>query len=139
MDLGMYRSRFVDSTGLSSDNVSTARDLAAMVKSAYDYPLIRQFTTETEYAVKLSNGRMLQYRNSNRLVQNPDWEIGLSKTGYISEAGRCLVMQTVISATPVIIVLLDSWGRLTRIADANRIRKWIEGSSLRPLAVRPES
>jgi D-alanyl-D-alanine endopeptidase (penicillin-binding protein 7) len=139
MDLGMYRSRFVDSTGLSSDNVSTARDLAAMVKSAYDYPLIRQFTTETEYAVKLSNGRMLQYRNSNRLVQNPDWEIGLSKTGYISEAGRCLVMQTVISATPVIIVLLDSWGRLTRIADANRIRKWIEGSSLRSLAVRPES
>jgi D-alanyl-D-alanine endopeptidase (penicillin-binding protein 7) len=139
MDLGMYRSRFVDSTGLSSDNVSTARDLAAMVKSAYDYPLIRQFTTETAYAVKLPNGRILQYRNSNRLVQNPDWEIGLSKTGYISEAGRCLVMQTVISATPVIIVLLDSWGRLTRIGDANRIRKWIEGSSLRPVAARPES
>jgi D-alanyl-D-alanine endopeptidase (penicillin-binding protein 7) len=139
MDLGMYRSRFVDGTGLSSDNVSTARDLAAMVKSAYDYRLIREFTTETAYAVKLANGRILQYRNSNRLVQNAGWEIGLSKTGYISEAGRCLVMQTVISATPLIIVLLDSWGRLTRIGDANRIRKWIEGSSLRPVAVRPES
>jgi D-alanyl-D-alanine endopeptidase (penicillin-binding protein 7) len=139
MDLGMYRSRFVDGTGLSSDNVSTARDLAAMVRSAYDYPLIREYTTETAYAVKLANGRTLQYRNSNGLVRNSDWQIGLSKTGYISEAGRCLVMQTVISATPLIIVLLDSWGRLTRIGDANRIRKWIEGSSLRPVAARPES
>jgi D-alanyl-D-alanine endopeptidase (penicillin-binding protein 7) len=137
--LGMSQSRFVDGTGLSSDNVSTARDLAAMVKAAYSYPLIREFTTETAYAVKLSNGRTLQYRNSNGLVRNSDWEIGLSKTGYISEAGRCLVMQAVISATPVIIVLLDSWGRLTRIGDANRIRKWVEGSSLRPIAARPES
>jgi len=138
-ELGMSQSRFVDGTGLSSDNVSTARDLAAMVKAAYSYPLIREFTTETAYAVKLSNGRTLQYRNSNGLVRNSDWEIGLSKTGYISEAGRCLVMQAVISATPVIIVLLDSWGRLTRIGDANRIRKWVEGSSLRPIAARPES
>ena len=138
-ELGMLHSRFVDGTGLSSDNVSTARDLAAMVKAAYSYPLIREFTTETAYTVELSNGRTLQYRNSNRLVRNPDWEIGLSKTGYISEAGRCLVMQTVISATPLIIVLLDSWGRLTRIGDANRIRKWVEGSSLRPVAARPES
>ena len=138
-ELGMLHSRFVDGTGLSSDNVSTARDLAAMVKMAYTYPLIREFTTETAYAVKLSNGRTLQYRNSNRLVRNSDWEIGLSKTGYISEAGRCLVMQAVIAATPVIIVLLDSWGRLTRIGDANRIRKWVEGSNLRPVAARPES
>jgi D-alanyl-D-alanine endopeptidase (penicillin-binding protein 7) len=138
-ELGMSQSRFVDGTGLSSDNVSTARDLAAMVKAAYSYPLIREFTTETAYAVKLSNGRTLQYRNSNGLVRNSDWEIGLSKTGYISEAGRCLVMQAVISATPVIIVLLDSWGRLTRIGDANRIRKWVEGSSLHPIAARPES
>lgn len=138
-ELGMLHSRFVDGTGLSSDNVSTARDLAAMVKAAYSYPLIREFTTETAYTVELSNGRTLQYRNSNRLVRNPDWEIGLSKTGYISEAGRCLVMQTVISATPLIIVLLDSWGRLTRIGDANRIRKWVEGSNLRPVAARPES
>jgi D-alanyl-D-alanine endopeptidase (penicillin-binding protein 7) len=128
MDLGMYRSRFVDGTGLSSDNVSTARDLAALVKSAYEYPLIREYTTETAYAVKLANGRTLQYRNSNGLVRNSDWQIGLSKTGYISEAGRCLVMQTVISATPVIIVLLDSWGRYTRIGDANRIKRWMEAA-----------
>lgn len=139
MELGMYRSQFVDGTGLSSGNVSTARDLATLVKGAYQYPLIRQFSTETAYAVTPSNGRTLQYRNSNRLVQNPDWDIGLSKTGYISEAGRCLVMQTVISATPLIIVLLDSWGRLTRIGDANRIRRWIEVNGLRPRATRPES
>ncbi|MBI4203403.1 MAG: D-alanyl-D-alanine endopeptidase [Betaproteobacteria bacterium] len=139
MDLGMYRSRFFDGTGLSSDNVSTARDLAAMVKGAYDYPLIREYTTQPAYAVKLADGRILQYRNSNGLVRNPEWDIGLSKTGYISEAGRCLVMQTVISATPVIIVLLDSWGRLTRIGDATRIRKWIEGRGLRQAAGRPES
>jgi D-alanyl-D-alanine endopeptidase (penicillin-binding protein 7) len=139
MELGMYRSRFVDGTGLSSENVSTARDLATMVKAAYQYPLIREYSTETAHSVTLSNGRTLQYRNSNRLVQNPDWHIGLSKTGYISEAGRCLVMQTVISATPLIIVLLDSWGRLTRIGDANRIRKWIEVNGLRPVSTRPES
>jgi serine-type D-Ala-D-Ala endopeptidase (penicillin-binding protein 7) len=139
MELGMYRSRFVDGTGLSSENVSTARDLATMVKGAYQYPLIREYSTETAHTVTLANGRSLQYRNSNRLVQNPDWHIGLSKTGYISEAGRCLVMQTVISATPLIIVLLDSWGRLTRIGDANRIRKWIEVNGLRPVSTRPES
>lgn len=137
MELGMYRSRFVDGTGLSSDNVSTARDLVALVKGAYQYPLIREFTTETEYAVEVANGRTLRYRNSNRLVLNDDWEIGLSKTGYISEAGRCLVMQTMISATPLIIVLLDSWGRLTRLGDANRIRKWVEKNGLRPVAARP--
>ncbi|HET7596632.1 MAG TPA: D-alanyl-D-alanine endopeptidase [Burkholderiales bacterium] len=137
MQLGMYRSHFVDSTGLSSENVSTARDLVAMVRAAYGYPLIREFTTQPEYAVEIVGGRMLKYRNSNRLVRNDDWDIGLSKTGYISEAGRCLVMQTVISATPLVIVLLDSWGRLTRIGDANRIRKWIEGSGLRPVAARP--
>jgi D-alanyl-D-alanine endopeptidase (penicillin-binding protein 7) len=137
MELGMYRSRFVDGTGLSSDNVSTARDLIALVKGAYQYALIRDFTTETEYSVEVSNGRTLRYRNSNRLVLNDDWEIGLSKTGYISEAGRCLVMQTVISATPLFIVLLDSWGRLTRIGDANRIRKWVESNGLRPVVARP--
>lgn len=137
MQLGMYRSRFVDGTGLSSENVSTARDLVALVKAAYDYPLIRAFTTETDYTVELSGGRTLQYRNSNQLVRDDGWDIGLSKTGYISEAGRCLVMQAVIGGTPVVIVLLDSWGRLTRIGDANRIRKWIEGNGLRTVAARP--
>jgi len=137
MQLGMYRSRFVDGTGLSSENVSTARDLVALVKAAYEYPLIRAFTTETDYTIELSGGRTLQYRNSNPLVRDAGWDIGLSKTGYISEAGRCLVMQAVIGGTPVVIVLLDSWGRLTRVGDANRIRKWIEGSGLRTVAARP--
>jgi len=137
MQLGMYRSHFVDGTGLSSENVSTARDLVLMVKAAYEYPLIRDFTTESAFAVELSTGRKLQYRNSNRLVHNDGWDIGLSKTGYISEAGRCLVMQAVISGTPLVMVLLDSQGRLTRIGDANRIRKWIEGTGWRAVATRP--
>ena len=136
MQLGMYRSSFVDGTGLSSDNVSTARDLVLMVKAAYEYPLIRAFTTDSAYAVALANGRTLQYRNSNRLVHNDGWDIGLSKTGYISEAGRCLVMQAVISGAPLVIVLLDSWGRLTRIGDANRIRSWIEASGVRAVSKR---
>src|SRR5690606_13850034 len=126
MELGMWRSRFVDGTGLSSDNVSTARDLTKLVAAAHGYPLIREFTTDTGTSVRVSNGRVMTYRNSNRLVNNPDWQIGLSKTGYISEAGRCLVMQAEIAGKPVIIVLLDSWGKLTRIGDANRIKRWME-------------
>jgi len=129
VELGMWRSRFVDGTGLSSDNVSTAGDLAKMVSTAYGYTVIREYTTGSAYAVTLASGRTLQYRNSNRLVQNPHWTIGLSKTGYINEAGRCLVMQAVIATMPVIIVLLDSWGKLTRVGDANRIKKWIESNS----------
>lgn len=138
IELGMWRTRFADSTGLSSDNVSTARDVAKLVSTAYGYPLIRKYTTDAAYAVTLANGRILHYRNSNRLVQNPQWRIGLSKTGYINEAGRCLVMQTVIATTPVIIVLLDSWGRLTRVGDANRIKKWLESNSTRQTGRRPE-
>jgi serine-type D-Ala-D-Ala endopeptidase (penicillin-binding protein 7) len=125
-DLGMFHTRFVDSTGLSSDNVSTAQDLAKMVEGAFRYPLIRDYTTQTGYSVELRNGRSIAYRNSNGLVKSSAWAIGLSKTGYISEAGRCLVMQAKISGAPVIIVLLDSWGKQTRIGDANRIKKWIE-------------
>ena len=136
VELGMRRSRFVDGTGLSSDNVSTAGDLAKLVNNAYRYPVIREYTTDSAYAVTLASGRTLHYRNSNRLVQNPDWRIGLSKTGYINEAGRCLVMQAVIATTPVIIVLLDSWGRLTRVGDANRIKKWIESNDERRAAGR---
>lgn len=131
IELGMWHTRFIDATGLSSDNVSTARDLAKMVSAAYRYSQVREYTTDTAYAVKLVNGRIVQYRNSNGLVKNPSWHIGLSKTGYISEAGRCLVMQTVIASTPVVIVLLDSWGRYSRIGDANRIKKWIESNGLR--------
>lgn len=126
VELGMFNTRFVDATGLSSENVSTAQDLARMVKTAYEYPLIREFTTTSAHEVHTEAGRILQFRNSNGLVRNSTWEIGLSKTGYISEAGRCLVMQAKIAARPVIIVLLDSWGKQTRIGDANRIRKWLE-------------
>lgn len=126
VELGMWRSRFVDSTGLSSDNVSTAEDLVKMVEGAYKYPLIRQYTTQTQYAVRSNSGHTLEFRNSNGLVKSSQWQIGLSKTGYISEAGRCLVMEAKIAATPVVIVLLDSWGRYTRIGDANRIKKWLE-------------
>ena len=138
-ELGMWHTEFVDGTGLSSGNVSTAEDLARMVKAAYGYPEIREFTTEGTYTVRLSNGQRLQYGNSNQLVKSAQWEIGLSKTGYISEAGRCLVMQAVIAATPVIIVLLDSWGRLTRIGDANRIKRWMELNGVRHAAFMPES
>lgn len=129
--LGMWRTRFVDGTGLSRDNVSTAQDLARLVAAAYQHPVIRRDTTDSTYTVELGNGQRLQYSNSNRLVNNAGWEIGLSKTGYISEAGRCLVLQAKIAATPVIIVLLDSWGKLTRIGDANRIKKWLESNSSR--------
>lgn len=130
-ELGMWHSRFVDGTGLSNGNVSNAQDLSRLVGAAHRHALIREYTTGSEYTVRLANGRKMQFSNSNRLVRNSGWEIGLSKTGYISEAGRCLVMQAQIGATPVIIVLLDSWGHLTRLADANRIKKWIESNPSR--------
>lgn len=126
VELGMWRTRFVDGTGLSSDNVSTAQDLTKLVAAAHKYPLIREFTTDTGLIVRGTRGRHMNYHNSNRLVSSPEWDIGLSKTGYISEAGRCLVMQAMIANKPVIIVLLDSWGKLTRIGDANRIKRWME-------------
>jgi D-alanyl-D-alanine endopeptidase (penicillin-binding protein 7) len=125
-ELGMSRTRFVDSTGLSSDNVSSAQDLAKMVTAAYRYPLIKDYTTTTSYAVRSDTGRILAFSNSNGLVKDGGWHIDVSKTGYISEAGRCLVMQARIGARSVVIVLLDSWGRYTRIGDANRIKKWME-------------
>jgi D-alanyl-D-alanine endopeptidase (penicillin-binding protein 7) len=132
--LGLNDTQFADPTGLTASNVSSARDLARMVAAAYEYPLIRQFTTATERQVMVA-GRPQMFRNTNSLVKNPDWEIGLSKTGYINEAGKCLVMQTWINNKPTIIVLLDSWGKMTRIGDANRIKRWVESASLaRPAA-----
>ncbi|HEX9684352.1 MAG TPA: D-alanyl-D-alanine endopeptidase [Burkholderiales bacterium] len=127
--LGMWHSRFVDGTGLSSGNVANAQDLARLVNAAYNHPLIREYTTDSQYTVRLANGHKMRFTNSNRLVKNSAWDIGLSKTGYIREAGRCLVLQAQIAATPVVIVLLDSWGQLTRIGDANRIKKWMESRS----------
>ncbi len=127
--LGMAHTHFVDSTGLSSDNTSTAHDLVKMVNAAYQYPAIRDMTTTGAYDVEVKrSGRQMQFKNTNMLVRNKDWQIGLSKTGYINEAGHCLVMQADINNQPMIIVLLDSWGKLTRIADARRIKKWMESS-----------
>jgi D-alanyl-D-alanine endopeptidase (penicillin-binding protein 7) len=126
--LDMTESRFVEPTGLSPANVSTASDLAKMVRAAYEYPLIREFSTTSRAMVKAS-GRPLQYGNTNGLVRSSYWEIGLSKTGYISEAGRCLVMHVRLASKDLIVVLLDSWGKQSRIADANRIRKWLEMST----------
>ena len=123
--LGMQDTHFVDSSGLSSRNVASAHDLVKLVAAAQNYPILGQYSTAPESMVA-SGGRTLQYRNTNQLVRNPSWEIGLQKTGYIAEAGRCLVMQTVIEGRSIVMVFLDSKGKLSRIADAGRIRKWIE-------------
>lgn len=125
-ELGMGNSYFVDSTGLNRKNVSTARDLAKLVEAAKDYDLIRQFSTTAAHAVEFEEERSLKFVNSNRLVRSSSWEIGVSKTGFLREAGRCLVMQAKISGKPIIIVLLDSAGKNTRIGDANRVKKWME-------------
>ena len=124
--LGMTDTHFVDATGLKSGNVSTAQDLVKMVKAGYSYELIREYTTAPSHAVEQRKSRNLPFHNSNVLVKSKSWDIGLSKTGYIRDSGRCLVMQAKIAEQAVIIVLLDSWGKYTRIADANRIKRWIE-------------
>jgi peptidase S11 D-alanyl-D-alanine carboxypeptidase 1 len=131
--LGMYNTRFDDPTGLSSANVSTAHDLARMVAAAYRYPLIRAWSTTAEASVDIS-GQSLTFRNTNPLVSHSDWAVGLSKTGYIHEAGRCLVMQAWLTDKPVVIVLLDSAGKLTRVGDANRIKRWMEYTQQRDTA-----
>ncbi len=127
--LGMFSTRFEEPTGLSSNNVSTAHDLARMVSAAARYPEIRAFSTTAEAKLEL-NGRIRDFGNTNALVRSDNWEIGLSKTGYISEAGRCLVMQARVADKPVIIVLLDSNGKMTRVGDANRIKRWMESAAL---------
>lgn len=130
MQLGMLHTRFADPTGLNSANVSTAEDLVKMVRAAYQYHEIRHVSTSAAYSVPVHGMRApLNYVNSNVLVRNSDWVIGLSKTGYINEAGRCLVMQAEIAGQPLIIVLLDSFSKNSRIGDAQKIRKWIESSN----------
>jgi len=123
--LGMTGTRFEDGTGLSGHNVSTAQDLAKLVQAAHAYPRIREFTTSTSYQVKVGR-RSMRFGNTNNLTRSSRWEIGLSKTGYIAEAGRCLVMQVTLTGRSIIIVLLDSWGKYTRVGDATRIRQWLE-------------
>ncbi|MBU1397686.1 MAG: D-alanyl-D-alanine endopeptidase [Proteobacteria bacterium] len=127
--LGLFKTRFEDTAGLSSGNTSSAMDLARMVDAAYHYPLVREFTTR-EDATIFSGRRTLEFHNTNRLIQNPRWQIGLSKTGFTNEAGRCLVMQVSVARRPLLIVLLDAQGKLTRIGDANRIKRWMEEQSL---------
>jgi serine-type D-Ala-D-Ala endopeptidase (penicillin-binding protein 7) len=128
--IGLINTHFVDPTGLDSENVSTAEDLAKMVQAAYQYPAIRKATTTASHEVYLEGrGDFVNFNNTNALVRGGEWDIGLSKTGFINEAGRCLVMQAIIAGEPMIIVLLDSYGKSSRIGDANRIRKWVEYNS----------
>jgi len=126
--LGMSDTRFVEPTGLSPQNVSSARDLAQLVRAANNYPLIREYSTRERGTVQVFK-RPLSFGNTNRLVRSSQWDIDLSKTGYISQAGRCLVMRVRLASKDLIVVLLDSWGKKSRIGDANRIRKWLESSA----------
>ena len=125
--LGLTATHFVDSSGLAPGNVASAADLGKLVAAASKYELIKEYSTTGAVNVQLPDSkRTLSFVNTNALVRASDWQIGLSKTGFIHESGKCLVMQAIIANQPVVIVLLDSWGRLTRIGDANRIRKWLE-------------
>lgn len=126
--LGMKDTRYVEPTGLSSSNQSSAQDLVKLVIAAHQQPVLRELTTSPAYQVTVGK-RLMQFNTTNRLVKNPAWDIGLQKTGYISEAGRCLVMQTTVAGRRLIMVFLDSVGKLTRIADAERVRHWLEASS----------
>ncbi|GAB2817979.1 hypothetical protein GCM10027276_19190 [Comamonas piscis] len=131
--LGMADTRYVEPTGLSSSNQSSAFDLATLVNVAHSDPLMRDLTTSPSYQVEVGE-RTVQFNNTNRLIHNPEWNIGLQKTGYISEAGRCLVMQTQVAGRKLIMVFLDSAGKFGRLADAERVRHWVEGSGTQLLA-----
>jgi len=130
--LGMKDTRYVEPTGLSSANQSSAQDLVKLVDFAHRDALLRELTTSTGYQVEVG-ARTLQYNNTNRLVKNPTWDIGLQKTGYISEAGQCLVMQAQVAGRKLIMVFLDSAGKLSRLGDAERVRHWIESAPGRTL------
>lgn len=124
VELGMADTKYVEPTGLSSRNQSSARDLAVLVKTANSYPVIRELSTSPEYEVAVGR-RHVQFRNTNGLVRNPQWDISLQKTGYISEAGRCLVMNAKLAGRQLIMVFLDSAGKYSRIGDAERVRRWV--------------
>ena len=127
-ELGMTSAHFVDPTGLSSDNVASAEDLSKLVLAASHNPHIREYSTDERYTVRVRK-HMVEFHNTDNLVSNPAWNIIVQKTGYISEAGKCLVMEAVIRGRNVVIVLLDSAGKLTRVADAKRVKSWMEGSA----------
>jgi serine-type D-Ala-D-Ala endopeptidase (penicillin-binding protein 7) len=134
--LGMNDTHYVDSNGLSSQNVSSARDLARLVSVAHDHAMLRQYTTDPNYVVQAS-GRAMRFNNTNYLVSLPGWNIGLQKTGFINEAGRCLVMQALIQGRNVIMVFLDSKGKMSRTADAGRMRRWLETFKLPGISTGP--
>jgi D-alanyl-D-alanine endopeptidase (penicillin-binding protein 7) len=127
-ELGMTSAHFVDPTGLSSENVASPEDLSKLVIAASHNPSIREYSTDSHYAVQVRR-HMVEFRNTDNLVANPAWNIVVQKTGYIAEAGKCLVMSAVIEGRSVVIVLLDSLGRYTRVADAKRIKSWMEASA----------
>lgn len=129
--IGMSSTVYAEPTGLSSKNQSSARDLAKLVNVAYGDPMMRELSTSPAYQVAVGN-RTLQYNNTNRLVKSPSWEIGLQKTGYITEAGQCLVMQAKVAGRKLIMVFLDSAGKLSRIGDAERVRRWVESIPVLP-------
>jgi serine-type D-Ala-D-Ala endopeptidase (penicillin-binding protein 7) len=132
--LGMTHTHFEDPTGLTPNNVSTAHDLARMVQAAAEYPLIRDYSTTPAHFVEIQpSGQTLGFNNSNGLVKNTAWDIQLQKTGYIREAGRCVVMLATIASRPMVIVLLDSFGKYTRMGDAQRVKHWLETGEALPL------
>jgi D-alanyl-D-alanine endopeptidase (penicillin-binding protein 7) len=124
--LGLIKTHFADPAGLSNENVSTAQELMHIVKAASEYPAIGEFSTRTKLSItEIKSGSEIEFTNTNRLVRKDSWLVNLSKTGYTSDAGNCLVMQTEINDRPVIIVLLESWGKLSKYGDSNRIKKWL--------------
>jgi len=138
-ELGMNDTHYVEPTGLSSQNKSSARDLAVLVNAAHQVPLLREYSTTPSLDVELGR-RQVQFHTTDRLVANPTWDIGLQKTGFINEAGQCLVMQAQMAGRKLIMVLLDSAGKYSRIADAERIRKWVTSNHMAPTpAVAPTS
>jgi len=126
-ELGMTSAHFVEPTGLSDENVASPEDLSKLVMAAAKVAEIREYSTDSDFTVRVGR-HMVRYRNTDSLVSKPDWNIVVQKTGYIHEAGRCLVMQTVIEDRPVVIVLLNSFGKRTRVADARRVRRWVEAT-----------
>jgi D-alanyl-D-alanine endopeptidase (penicillin-binding protein 7) len=132
--LGMTTARFVDPTGLSSDNVASPEDLSKLVIAASHNPAIREYSTDQQYTVRVRR-HLVEFRNTDNLVGNPAWNIIVQKTGYITEAGKCLVMAAVIEGRNVVIVLLDSVGKLTRVADAKRVKTWMETNATERIQV----
>jgi serine-type D-Ala-D-Ala endopeptidase (penicillin-binding protein 7) len=135
-ELGMASAHFVEPTGLSDENVASAEDLSKLVMAAAQVPVIREYSTDTRYEVRIGR-HLLTYRSTDSLTSKPDWDIVVQKTGYISQAGRCLVMQTVIENRTVVIVLLNSYGKRSRVADARRIRRWMEATERAHPALAP--